>query len=329
MLPAASCPCGLGGRRAQTRRNALTADSSNDAPMAFFPGYPATRQGGRARVRRPLPPRWCHRVHPGGIDATHGVARLARNLDAGSRGRHITVAMVAGAPMSVVFGMPYPEALLVALAAWVLVAVIEHRWWWAGAGTAVAGLVSPMAGPLIPVVIAAALLAMYRGRASLAPAFAAILSPLGMIGYLLWVHQRSTTPGGYFGIENRGWDTGWDFGWTTLRFVAKTFAQPTLFFYVATAAIIVASIAAVVVVRRHLPWPVWSYSLLVVALALGSGGFEQDRGRLLLAAFPLAIPAAKALTRMRTRTAMTLTGVVVLAGLWFGAYSLSAWKFGI
>lgn len=301
--------------------------ASPDGAMAFFPGYPLA-------VRAVAAVTGHHYLAAGivvsvlaGLAGAYGIARLTRLLGGNRAAELAAVALVAGAPMSVVFSMLYPEALLVALIAWALVAVREHQWWLAGACTAAAGFVSPMAGPLIPVVMLAAWLHIYRRGATSGAVAALMASPFGMLGYLLWVKEVSSSPGGYFEITARGWGNHVDFGVITAKWVFAALTTGHDLFVVVTALAIVAAVAAVAVVR--MPWPVWLYTAGTVALIVVHSGLVQDRVRLLLSAFPLLILAAVRLSRRRPAGAMVIVAGAVLFGLWFGAYSVSVWGYGI
>lgn len=121
--------------------------ASPDGTMAFFPGYPLL-----VRFLAPI-------VGGGylaaglivstiaGVAASYGVARLAHHFGGSRRAELLAVALVAGAPMSVVYTLPYPTALLIALSVWTLIAVLERRWWLAALLTVAAGLVNPTAAP--------------------------------------------------------------------------------------------------------------------------------------------------------------------------------------
>jgi hypothetical protein len=299
-----------------------------DAPMAFFPGYPiAVRLLGLLFGGHLLAVAVILSL-TASVVAGYGVARLAHHAGAGQRGQLAAVALTAGAPLSVVYAMSYPEAVLVALAAWTLVAVLEYRWVLAGLGAAAAGLTSPMAGPLIPVVMAAGMVHLYRAHTHRIGAAAAVMvAPLGMLGYLLWVLQVSSVPGGYFGITERGWGNRVDFGVTTARWVFGALTESRDVFAALTATAIIAAVIATV--RTPMPWPVWLYTAGTVALIVAHSGLVHDRVRLLLSAFPLLIVAAVRLARSRGRTTVLVVGGVVVAGLWFGAYSLAVWPSSI
>lgn len=296
------------------------------APMSFFPGYSLVVRLAGLLVGGHLLAIAVIVSITASVFAGYGVARLARHLGAGQKGQLAAVAITAGAPMSVVYSMPYPEAMLVALSVWTLVAVLERRWVPAGLGAMAAGLTSPMAGPLIPVVMAAGMVHVYRTR-RIGAAVAVVLAPLGMAGYLLWTRLVSGVPGGFFGITKRAWGNHVDFGVTTARWIFDTLTGSRDAYTVLTAIAIIAAVIAVV--RTPMPWPVWVYTAATVALVVSHTGIVHDRVRLLLSAFPLLIAAAVGLGRLRGRTTVLVVSAVVLAGLWFGAHSLAVWPSSI
>ena len=115
-----------------------------------------------------------------GIAFAYALVRLAEPVPGGSRRAGLVlVALVAAAPMGVVFSMGYSEALFCALAAWALVGVLQRQWVLAGACCAAAGLVRPTAAALIAAVGLAALVAITRRQDSWRPWAAATLAPLG------------------------------------------------------------------------------------------------------------------------------------------------------
>ncbi|WP_435583440.1 hypothetical protein [Amycolatopsis thermoflava] len=302
--------------------------ASPHGAMAFFPGYPLLVRAVAHLVGGPYLAVGIAVSTLAGIAGAYGIARLTRHLGGGRRAELAAVALTAAAPMSVVYSMPYPEALLVALVAWTLVALLEQRWWLAAACTVAAGFTSPMAGPLIPVVMAAGFVHLYRSRDRMAGAATAVMvAPLGMLGYLLWVKTTSGVPGGYFEITERGWGNTVDFGVATWGWVLQAFTEGRDAFVVLTAAAIVAAVVATLLTR--MPWPVWLYTAGTVALIVVHSGLVQDRVRLLLSAFPLLIIAAIRLARGRHRTAVLTVAGICLAGLWFGAYSVAVWPYAI
>lgn len=61
-----------------------------------------------------------------------GVMALTARWGYGIKGQSAAAVVVTMAPMSIVFNMPYTEALFGALAIWALVALVDKRWWMAG-----------------------------------------------------------------------------------------------------------------------------------------------------------------------------------------------------
>lgn len=300
-----------------------------DAAMAFFPGYPL--------LVRLLQPITGHSYVAAaltvstvaGAASAYGVARLTRHFGGSRRAELVAVALVAGAPMSVVYTLPYPTALLVALSAWTLVAVLEDRWWLAAPLALAVGLAEPMAAPVIPAVGLAAVVHVYRGRALWGPLVAVVASATGLFGYLLWVGATASVPGGYFEISRTGWGNRIDFGVTAAKWVFDAVTAGRDVFVVLTAAAILAACVGVAASRRRMPWPVWVYTAATVVLIVAHGGVVQDRVRLLLSAFPLLIAVAVRLDGARRRTAIAVVAGVVPCGLWFSAYALTVWPYGI
>lgn len=293
--------------------------------MAFFPGYPML-VGLLAWLLQGFYPASGIVVSTvAGVVGAYGITRLTRLCGGNRRAELAAVALVAGAPMAIVYSMPYPESLLVACVAWTLVALLRRRWLLTGAGTCAAGLVDPMAGPLILVVIVAGLVAAYRGHDdSWRPVLAAVLAPAGMGGYLLWVSVTSDIKGGFFTITRIGWGNEFDFGARTIEWIGTQLTDGGGAFKVLTVLLLVGSVVALVAVWGRLPWPLWIYTALTIVLIYVHAGVVTDRARLLLSAFPLLIALAVWLGRRRPADLAVVVLCFVAFGLWFSAYALTA-----
>lgn len=266
------------------------------SPYAFFPGYP--------QLVRVLAPLFGHQYLAtaivvstiAGVAAAYGTARLAHTMNLGRRGQFAAVAMLAGAPMSVVYTMAYPEALLLATVTWALVSIEERRWWVAAPCVAAAGYISPIGAPLIAVAVPVAGLYAYRHymrtlRCSWGAFTTAAVGWTGMMGYLLYVHQ--VTPNGYFGITNTGWHNRWDWGRAVFRYTYLVLTRPRDIYNVAVAVTVVVSVLLLVWARRRLSATVSAYTALTLVLAFGSAGVVPDRPRLLLSAVPSSCPSPR------------------------------------
>jgi hypothetical protein len=207
--------------------------------------------------------------------------------------------------------------------------VLTERWPAAGALALLAGLTRPVGAAVVAAVWAAALASWARGRATgrpLAPrVLGMLLAPLGAAGYVLWVgHRTGRGPLGYLDVQ-AGWRNGFDGGYAFARFVAAKFtafpaALAGLALFAGVALVIGLYVAGV---RQRQPLPLLVYSGVVTALALCASGYFGSKPRLLLPAFPLLVPLALALARLRTSRALPVTGAVALASAVYGALWLN------
>jgi Gpi18-like mannosyltransferase len=305
----------FGGRNANTAR-------------AFFPGYPwilravAPLFGGHYVVAAVTV------TTVAGVVAVYGVARLALHVTGSKRAALFAVVLFAAAPMSIVYSLAYPEALFCALAAWALVGVVERRWMLAGLCAAAAGLVRPTAVTLVAVVSVVAAWEVVRRR-NWRAAVAAILAPTGLVSYLGWVAIKTGSLTGYHEIQNNGWGLKFDGGAKTAKWSLHILVGNLSVFETMTVMVLLAAIVLLVISARRMPWPLWAYACLIVVLVVGTSGTMHIKMRELLPAFVLLIPVAAGLARQRAITAVCLTAGYVLAGLWIGASSLTAWPYGI
>lgn len=305
-----------------------------DTALAFFPGYPAlvAAVAGLPGVGATAAALAVSAVS--GIAFAYALARLAEHVPGGSRRAGLVlVALVAAAPMGVVFSMAYSEALFCALAGWALVGVLRRQWVLAGACCAAAGLVRPTAAALIAAVGLAALVAITRQRDSWRPWAGAALAPLGLMAYLGFVAVRTGEWDGWFTLQRRGWDLVLDGGASTLRFTRDVLVTAPSVLEVVTVAVLAGAVALLVICAlawvRTPAWPLVCYAVGVLLMDLGTAGLMNIKARLLLPAFVLLVPVAIGLARRRASTAFAVLGAVVTASSWFGAYSLTVWPHAI
>lgn len=160
----------------------------------------------------------------------------------------------------------------------------------------------------------------------LAPrALGMLLAPLGAAGYVLWVgHRTGRGPLGYLDVQ-AGWRNGFDGGYAFARFIAGRFTSfPSALAGVA----LVAGVAALlwlyaVCVRQRQPLPLLVYGGVVLALALCASSYFGSKPRLLLPAFPLLLPPALALARLRTSRSALVVGCAAVASAVYGAWWLN------
>ncbi|MFB9467714.1 hypothetical protein [Streptomyces cinereospinus] len=264
-------------------------------------------------------------------------------------------------PVGIVQSMAYTESLFTALAAWSLYAVLTGRWLTAGTLALLAGLTRPVGIAVVAAVWTAAVVAFVREDAPTAPsahrrstpyghgarpagrapsparhpshegarvwrhALGMLLAPLGAAGYVLWVgHHTGRGPLGYLDVQT-GWRNGFDGGYAFARFVADTFtsfpsALAGLALIIGVALVVRLYLAGV---RQRQPLPLLVYTGVTTALALCASSYFGSKPRLLLPAFPLLLPLALALARLRTSASALVVGGVGVASAVYGAFWLN------
>ncbi len=298
--------------------------------FAFFPGYPSLVAGVA----------WLPWVSVfgaalgvnvvSGTVAAIGLGRLGSTITGSPRVGLLLVALFAAAPMGVVLSMTYSEALFCALGFWALNGVLEQRWMLAGVCTAFAGLVRPTAAALVLAVVLAAVVAMVRRRGGLRPWVAALLAPLGLLGYLSWVGWQTHSLFGWFTLQSTGWNSGFDGGVASWRYLVHEIGAPGQLMEVASVLIVLAGVGLVALgVAARIPWPVLFYGVGVTIMAVASNGLMPSKPRLLLPAVVLALPVAVGLAKRRWVTQLAVVLGVVVASAWLGAYALVVYPYAI
>jgi hypothetical protein len=299
-------------------------------PLAFFPGYPTLVN-------------WVAHL-PGvdlvaaaftvslvcGVGAAYALARLGRRVGGRTAVGLILVVLFAASPMAIALSMAYSEALFCALAAWALVGVVERKWLLAGLCTLGTGLVRPTAAALVVTVAAAAIVTIVRRRDGVRPWLGLVLAPMGLLGYLGFVAQRTGSLTGWFTLQREGWNSTFDGGVATVRFGLDVLSSGRSVLEVVTIAVLVAAVALVVIsVRQRLPWPLVLYGALVLVMDVCANGLMNSKARLLLPAFTLLLPIATGLAKRRPGTVLTVLAAIAVASAWFGAYALVGWQYAI
>ncbi|MFE2566656.1 glycosyltransferase family 39 protein [Streptomyces mirabilis] len=236
-------------------------------------------------------------------------------------------------PVGIVQSMAYSESLFTALAAWSLFAVLTGRWVTAGLLAAFAGLTRPVGAAVVAALWVAAITSFVRDRSAhpahgapvLRRALGMLLAPLGAAGYVLWVgHRTGKGPLGYLDVQ-AGWRNGFDGGYAFARFVGDKFTS----FPSALAGVgLIVGVALIVwlyvtCVRQGQPPALLVYAGIVVALALCASSYFGSKPRLLLPAFPLLLPLALTLARLRTSRSAVILGGVAMASALYGAFWLN------
>ena len=297
--------------------------------FSWFPGYPAVIDSIAWLPGVTILAAGLVVVAVAGLAAAWGLTALGMKLTGDPRISLLMVAIWAVAPSSTVLSMMYAEALFCALAIWALVALVSRRWLTAGLLTLAAGTVRSTAVALILTICAAALIAVIqavRAHQPFAvwwrPLAAALLAPLGLLGYLGYVAVATHRLDGWFWVEKHTCHMVFDWGTSTLRVVKGTaLGAPSVADVLVVAAIVAAVLLMLWSLTERIPIYLHVYTIVVVFLAVTtSANWISSKPRFILPAVLLALPLARLLAPLRTSVLVPLIGVLAVATTWFGLY---------
>ncbi|GAA3025075.1 hypothetical protein [Streptomyces glomeratus] len=300
--------------------------------LAFFPLLPWLERFGAAVTPLSYADAGLTVATLASLAAAWGIFAVADHV----YGRRTGVCLVllwAALPVGIVQSMAYSESLFTALAAWSLYAVLTGRWVTAGVLASLAGLTRPVGAAVVAAVWTAAVTSLLHDRCTppadgvpwVRRALGMLIAPLGAAGYVLWVGRRTGRgPFGYLDVQ-AGWHNGFDGGYAFARFIAGKFTSfPAA---LAGLGLIIGVVLViwlyVVCLRQGQPLPLLVYTGVVTALALCASSYFGSKPRLLLPAFPLLLPLARALARARPSRSAAVLGGVAVASAVYGAFWLN------
>jgi hypothetical protein len=301
-------------------------DGRHLADYAFFPLYPLTERVvaetlGITYVSAGL-------VISGlaSVVAAAGVYAVAQRVLTVRAAVTATV-LWAALPMSVVQSMAYSESLFTALAAWCLYCVLQERWLLAALLACASGLTRPAGVAVVAAVMVTAVIPYVRRmRLGWPPRIrpvlsrrlaAAVLAPVGLLGYLVWVTWRRGQGRGYFSVT-RAWGNSFDAGLAFTRWIGAQLAQRPVGGIAIVVGLAVLATLCWACVRDRLPLPLLVYTCALVAVSLTTSGYFGSRPRYLLPAFPLLFPVAGWLAR---KDAGVVGAVLAACALGAAAYA--------
>ena len=297
--------------------------------FSFFPAYPAAMRSLAWLPGVTLVGAGLAVTAIAGLAAAWGITTLGMKLTADPRISLLMVAVWAVAPASTVLEMLYAEALFCALAVWALIALVDRRWLTAAGLTIAAGTVRSTAVALVAAVVvaaAAALIEAARTRQRIAgwwrPLAAALLAPLGLLGFLAYVAVRTRRLDGWFWIENHTFHMTVDWGTSTLHELKRIFLDAGGVPGLLVALAIIAGAALMVwSLTERIPLYLHVYTVVVVVMALmSSANWIGSKPRFILPAILLALPVARLLAPLRTSVLVPLIALLTALSTWFGLY---------
>ncbi|NGN67328.1 hypothetical protein G5C51_25920 [Streptomyces sp. A7024] len=265
-----------------------------------------------------------------GLAAAAGLYAIGELLY-GRRAGIMLAVLWAALPVGIVQSMAYSESLFTALAAWGVYAVLTGRWLCAGTLSVLAGLTRPVGAAVVAAVWVGVWLAWREGRRGGADGgprprmvIAAVIAPLGWVGYVVWVGFATGKPLGYLDVQG-AWGNGFDGGWAFARFIAEKFGNGPAGVAAGLGLLVAMGLlvwVCVLCVRQRQPWPLLAYAGVVTVLAVAASGYFGSKPRLLLPAFPLLLPVAVALARARPARAAAVLVVTAVTSAAYGAFWL-------
>ena len=291
--------------------------------VVFFPGYPylidaAASVTGLSVLWAGIVTSWL-----AGLAAAWGIFAVGDLVDGRRTG--VVLAVLWGIQThAIVESMVYSESLFTALCAWSLYALLRRQWLTAGTLCLLAGTTRAASGVLVGVVVVAAVIGRRDGWR---PWAAALLAPLGLLGYLAWVGHALDRWDGWFYMQDKGWHLHFDGGSATLHTLVNRvlLEAAALELYEVTAILLASVVLFVLLVFLRPPWPLLAYAAGLLVLTIGGAGYYHAKARFLLPAFPLLLPVAVALAHARVRVAAVIVPALALASAWYGGYLLLLW----
>lgn len=224
----------------------------------------------------------------------------------------------------------YSESLYTALAAWACHAVMTRRWLSAGLLTCAAGLCRPTAVALVAALAVAAVLSLRRREDGVRRPLAAVaIAPLGVFGYLAWVNYRMGDINGYSKLQDGAWAHKFDWGVHSFNVLTSVpvghfdylFAMP-FEDVIGVCVVLMVPVLTVLLVRLRPPAVLVVYTVLSYLMVMATQQYFGNVSRYLLPLFPLFVPLALAMRRLRWPSLATALGMAALASGSYAGYVL-------
>ncbi|MDK1342900.1 hypothetical protein QNO09_06205 [Streptomyces sp. 378] len=271
--------------------------------------------------------------------AALGIHAVARRLG-GHRAGLVAAGLWAVWPGSGTEWSGYSESLYTALAAWACHAVMSRRWLTAGLLTCAAGLCRPTAVALVAALAVAAAAALLRrgddpshpggSRPSVRRLLAAVaIAPLGLFGYLAWVNWRMGDINGYSKLQDGAWAHKFDWGVHTFNVLTSIpvgdfdylFAMP-FEDVIGVCVVLMVPVLTVLLLRLRPAAVLVVYTVLSYLMVMTTQQYFGNVSRYLLPLFPLFVPLALAMRRLRWPSLAAVLGTAALASGSYAGYVL-------
>ncbi|MEV6208353.1 hypothetical protein [Kitasatospora sp. NPDC051914] len=204
---------------------------------------------------------------------------------------------------------------------------MTRRWLTAGTLAFVAGFNRPTSAAIIAAVGLSALIALFRRKDGvLRPLTAMLIAPWGFLGYLAWVGWAMGRPTGYFMIQ-RSWNPYFDAGNFMIHAIPEIMIGRFHYLWpwpladmFSLAVLLLVPALLFLLLRRRPPLVLIVFTLLTIASTVTSQQIFSNVPRYLLPAFPLWIPVALALQRLKWTSLAPVLLFFDAASGWYAGY---------
>jgi hypothetical protein len=293
------------------------------SPFPFFPLFPGLMRLGSTVTGLSVDIVGVAITWAAAVAAAWALFELGRHLRDARTGL-LFAALWAVMPSAVIEGASYADTLAIALSAWALYALLR-RWWITAAVLAcLAGLTRPTANAVVLTVCLAALPAIVRRGQGWRPWVALLVPPLGPLAYLGYVAVRMGSLSGYLKAQKQ-----WGTGFSNIQSVLYRIHQGLLghgsysgaAYRITTVVILVVPVMIVIMLVQRLPWELVCYTIVLAAIVYASIHVYPVVPREFLALFPILLPVASALAKVRRPGALpVILGVLALAAGYYACY---------
>lgn len=290
--------------------------------MAFFPLFPGLA---RPLTLLGIPSIWALAIVAvvASFFAAWAIFRIGERLRGPRVGMYLACAWGCFWPTSIALSLPLSESTYTALAAWALLLMLRRQLVPAGIVTAVAGLSRPTAVVLI-LPLAWVVVARLRERHDVAQAIvAAVIAPLGLLAFVGFVGARVGRPDGYLWVQQSFRSTV-DFGasWFRALWDLVTSGAGPIHNMVTVATVAAIAVLCMALVRERPPAELLLFTAGSLLLIVIQSNHLTTVQRFIVPVFPLLIPIAAVLSRLRWPLAAGIIAVVTVLTAWYGAYLL-------
>lgn len=302
-------------------------EEAHHLTMAFFPGFPYLLRLVHMVTQLPLVLVALLINFAFLVLLAGAVLALCERMNLSRFEAYIATVAVTCAPLSIVFNMPYTEAMFMALALWAVIAMIDQRWILAGIFVF---LVSAVRLTAIDVIVAFAIVVILKARTDWKAWASLILSIVPIAAYLTWANGHLGAQGGYFGIQQEHWNSHFDFGVESVAWIIDVLAhQNGVGPFVSAISMLVVP-ALLFYSWNRLPLPAWLYAAAITGNVLLSAGIMNSRPRLLLPTVIILIPLAASLARkLGPRQTIAITLAWAAFGAWYSSFMLTTYEYAI